>query len=226
MHYFAAVSVIVALAGLSVAAPMQGRKLGCSVAKLSPDLSTNQTLLSVPAGQAPEYIALGVGTQNYTCSAAGAWVSAGALADMYDVSCIAHASPTILDKLPSFALSLESKLPASVIASIDKLIDHPPFELGVHYFIPAASGTGLSPKWDFASSQGNPDDYVVAAKVGDLPAPTGTGDVDWLELSGKSGDLANTVFRINTAGGTASGSCTPGAPLLAVEYTAIYWFFA
>ena len=67
--------------------------------------------------------------------------------------------------------------------------------MGSHYFATSPSGTGISPVWDFraASAKGNPNAYVLAAKIGDLPAPTGPTDVDWLQLKSVTGALATQV---------------------------------
>ncbi len=64
------------------------------------------------------------------------------------------------------------------------------------------AGTGVSPQWDFSSAAlaGHPDAFVLAAKVGDIPAPTGSPDVDWLSLNKVKGNLATQVFRVNTVG--------------------------
>ena len=72
--------------------------------------------------------------------------------------------------------------------------------IGQYYFITDPTGN-LSPKWDFTSSgstAGNPDAFVVATKVGDLPAPTGSQDIDWAELNGVSGELASEILRVDT----------------------------
>lgn len=75
-------------------------------------------------------------------------------------------------------------------------------KLGEHFFQTNPSG-GLSPVWDFRgdSAPSQPDAFVVAAKVGNLPAPTGHEDVDWLQLNGVSGALATTIYRTHTKGG-------------------------
>jgi hypothetical protein len=80
--------------------------------------------------------------------------------------------------------------------------------MGQHYFVTSPSGTGLSPVWDFraASAQGNPNAFVLGAKVGDLPAPTGSSDVDWLQLKNVSGSLATSVYRVDTRGGQPPAS--------------------
>jgi Protein of unknown function (DUF3455) len=71
--------------------------------------------------------------------------------------------------------------------------------LGIHDFIDFNGK--LSPNFDFTQTTGNPNNFVVAAKTGDIPAPT-PGNVDWLELTNVDGGLANTVFRVDTDSGT------------------------
>ncbi|KAI5481316.1 hypothetical protein MNV49_004938 [Pseudohyphozyma bogoriensis] len=58
--------------------------------------------LSVPAGDTPNFVAVGRGVQNYTCSNA-TWTSIGAVASLYDVSC--YDSSTYADLVTS-ALSI------------------------------------------------------------------------------------------------------------------------
>ena len=68
--------------------------------------------------------------------------------------------------------------------------------IGNHFFI--TSGTGLSPVWDYraGAAKGNPDAFVLAAKVADVPAPTSIRDVDWLQLKSVSGSLATQVCTV------------------------------
>jgi len=79
--------------------------------------------------------------------------------------------------------------------------------LGHHYYVPnpniTAGSPAISPKWDFTSDteKGNAEAFVIGAKVGDLPAPTGKNDVDWVQLEKVEGELANTVYRVYTKGG-------------------------
>ena len=70
--------------------------------------------------------------------------------------------------------------------------------LGIHDFV--TFNGNLSPKFDFTETTGNSDDFVVAAKTGDIPAPT-PGNVDWLALTKVAGGLANQVFRVDTNAG-------------------------
>jgi len=80
--------------------------------------------------------------------------------------------------------------------------------------------------WDFRADAfaGNPNAYVVASEVGGIPAPTGTGDVDWLSLVGLQGELATQVFRVETKSGQPPSSCTSGPPIT-VKFTTQYWLY-
>jgi len=107
-----------------------------------------------------------------------------------------------------------------------------PVVLGQHYFIangtdPVTHSQAISPVWDFTSDaeKGNAEAFVVAAVVGDIPAPTGTDDVDWLQLKNVEGELANAVYRVETKGGQPPASCAAGAPMLSVKFTTQYWLF-
>lgn len=73
--------------------------------------------------------------------------------------------------------------------------------LGQHYFIQRSGNTNLSPVWDFRSTTGNSNAIMIAIKTGDLPAPTGPGDIDWLELKKVSGGLAGELLRVFTHAG-------------------------
>jgi hypothetical protein len=87
-----------------------------------------------------------------------------------------------------------------------------------HFFVTSPSGTGLSPEWDFTSVTGNPNDFVIGAKVGDIPDPTGDPafNIDWLALNAVEGQLASQIFRIDTVGGQPPASvCLSIAPSVA-----------
>jgi hypothetical protein len=131
--------------------------------------------------------------------------STGAVAELFDISCIPE---TNFNSLTDAAWAAWKAAPSSLTAQdvIDDLgIFNPPFVLGQHYFIVnPITGSGLSPKWDFtsASEAGHPDAYVVGARTGDVPAPTNPQtNIDWLSLNGVQGDLANQIYRIQTRGG-------------------------
>jgi Protein of unknown function (DUF3455) len=70
--------------------------------------------------------------------------------------------------------------------------------LGQHYFIQGSGNNALVPVWDFRSTTGNSNAIMIANKTGDIPAPTGPGDIDWLELKNVSGGLAGELLRVFT----------------------------
>jgi hypothetical protein len=136
----------------------------------------------------------------------------GALAELVDITCIVNkpdfeaVQDAIFDEW-----SHHSHISTSEV--INRLsVLYSPIVLGQHYFIPnPTTGVGLSPKWDFTSAAfaGNPNAYEVGAKAGDVPAPTGGNDIDWLSLNGVEGELATQIFRVATKGGKASASVSP-----------------
>ena len=78
---------------------------------------------------------------------------------------------------------------------------------GQHYFI--NKDEKLAPVWDFRANgltTGNKDAIVVAEEKGGFPSPQGYPAVDWLELHGASGGLADTIFRVYTVGGAPPAS--------------------
>ncbi|KAI5477844.1 hypothetical protein MNV49_005829 [Pseudohyphozyma bogoriensis] len=74
----------------------------CPSTSYTPNFLTGQTNLSIPAGEVARYVSIGRGIQNYTCTNS-TWTSIGALARLYDVSCI---DPTLYPKLSSITLVL------------------------------------------------------------------------------------------------------------------------
>jgi len=223
--------LMAAQAAVITAAPSNHRLTDCSLADAKPDLPANQTQLVQPSG-APKYVALGVGVQNYTCGAAGTYSLFGALADLYDVSCIVDTP--LYKSAPQLVYDIWVEGPIDTAAALIEAWGSAPPVLGQHYYVPTpnATTTSYSPKWDFTSSganKGNPEAYVIGKKVGDILSPLGNstngGAIDWLSISGIEGKLASQILRIDTVGGIQPASCTPGSPQLSVKYTAAYWFY-
>ncbi|KAH8922241.1 hypothetical protein BT69DRAFT_1263715 [Atractiella rhizophila] len=212
----------------------------CPVSKAVLTLPKNQTQLVLPTGQAPVFIGLGVGTQNYTCTN-GAYVSAGAVATLFDISCLYNTPifPYVQDlavklplpspgrkhrrappSVPGFSTSDVSRV-SGIIGSIKSTL-----VLGTHYFVnyPDPSGA-IAPQFDFTKSQRKADAFVTAQKKGSVAAKD-VEDVAFLQLNGVSGNLAKTVFRVDTALGQPPSSCTTEGELKTVKYAAKYWGFA
>jgi hypothetical protein len=102
------------------------------------------------------------------------------------------------------AYTLWSEAPSNFTTQdvISKLAGNP-IVLGQHYFITnsTSGGSDISPVWDFRTGLKNEKAIVIAALIGDLPAPTGSSDVDWLQLKGVNGMLADAVYRVYTKAG-------------------------
>jgi len=217
-------SSVLLLASLASATPVI-KFTGCNVQSANPNLPSGQTALTVPPGEVVENIALGVGVQNYTCSSTGTFTSVGAVAELLDISCLFGTS--IFSDLTTDAFDIFN---ASKLITVDDVINALggfSIVLGQHYFVTNPfTGSGVSPTFDFraASKKGDPNAFVIANKTGDIAAPTGPQDIDWLELTGAIGDLAKHIFRIDTKAGQPPSSCTPGAAI-SVKYTAQYWFY-
>ncbi|KAH6917750.1 hypothetical protein BKA70DRAFT_1455536 [Coprinopsis sp. MPI-PUGE-AT-0042] len=206
----------------ATAIPISGCDLtGVTIDDLPPSLPPPTSPLS--------FVTIALGTQNYTCTDAGTYTSAGAVAQMFDISCLIRTP--VADALPDLLWAVWQNAPSFLTTqAIIKFVlpTNTPLALGQHYFIPnPITGQGISPKWDLTSQgpyKGNPDAYVVGARAGGAPAPVPTRDVDWLALNAIQGSLATQVYRTDTRGGLAPASCTPGATA-AIKYVSKYWFF-
>jgi hypothetical protein len=177
----------------------------------------NRTAFSTPTSSLSSLV-LGVGVQNYTCSSAGIYKSTGAVASLYDLACISQV-PEFND-IQDLVYNVWKASPTSA-----KLPMTTSF-MGNHFFI--TSPSGLSPVWDYraGAAKGNPDAFVLAAKVADVPAPTSPQDnVDWLQLKSVSGSLATQIYRTDTRGGSPPTSCTPGSAPISLKYVAKYWLY-
>lgn len=178
-----------------------------------------------------KYIALGRGTQNYTCSTSDASstpASAGALANLYSMGCAASHAPMAAPLMSPIGLSMPRP-----DADFPNFLGMP--LLGHHYFTP-----GSTPTFNLMTPGGD-DGYVNAAVVAKVPAPqdamagqggVGDGAVPWLALTQKPGPQGaqgqqtfQSVFRVATAGGNPPKTCQGMQKEFQVQYAAEYWFF-
>ncbi|KLO11596.1 hypothetical protein SCHPADRAFT_941911 [Schizopora paradoxa] len=222
---FAPLLLLAFSASVAAAATPLIQVTGCNVQHATPNLPSGQTMLTVPSGEIVTNIGLGVGVQNYTCASTGTFTSVGALAELLDISCL-FGTP-VFGNLTTVAFDIFNASPAVTTQDVINALGGDKIVLGQHYFVTNPfTGSGVSPTFDFraASKKGDPNAFVIANKTGDIPAPTGSQDIDWLELTGAIGDLAKHVFRIDTKAGQPPSTCTPNA-FLSVKYTAQYWFY-
>jgi hypothetical protein len=174
------------------------------------------------AGLTLKHVAIGRGTQNYSCKAneRSAPVALGATATLYNASCVASTNPNLLSILPKVAL--QSELTDSNQATLS------PSNLAIsghHYFSnlttpifdlkTAAMDLGFAPCAKNAS---------VAAPAGAPPGQDdeGFGAVAWLKLLARDGATGNLkeVYRVNTAGGKPPPTCAGMPGTFEVEYAA------
>ncbi|CAE6450942.1 unnamed protein product [Rhizoctonia solani] len=227
------VATLAAPAGPPGNAPSGLKLTGCPIANAKPNVPSSQAAVTIPSGS-PVYIALGVGVQNYTCGSTGTFTSAGAVAKLFDVSCLVNTPlfSGIQDMVFAVAGNAKGQALVSKIETVLKSLPLTPLVLGDHYFIPnpAVNGTGLTPVFDFRAGvkKGDSTGFVAVKKLGNTPSPAGNSNVDWLMLQNIGGaiggSLANTVMRVDTKSGQPPASCTPNTTL-SVPYTTKYWMY-
>lgn len=195
-----------------------------STERRSTDTTLDLTAVSsgLPSPTAtPLIIALGVGTQNYTCdSTTGTYSSNVAIADLYDIASLVK--PSTKDGLSKLYLQKSTECSSD---------DPNPLQLsliGDHYF-----DSSSKPNFDFAKSNRG---WLQAKKGANVAAPATAakgaqgdayGTIDWLYLldngDGVSEDLLS-VYRVWTAGGKPPSSCS-GDQQIEIPYAAEYWFY-
>ncbi|KAF8502742.1 hypothetical protein F5888DRAFT_1116091 [Russula emetica] len=179
-----------------------------------------------PLPSPPNLFLLGVGVQNYTCNSNGTFDNVGAVAQLFEISCL-YGKPEF-STIQNIAFNdwaaspITNPLDPGLVQQVNQ------YNISVegqHYFV-QQNGT-LVPVWDLTSSgenAGNPNAIVFAQKVNSAPSPDGPENIDWVELKKLSGGLANLVYRVDTVKGQPPSTCTPGSSA-SVKYTANYLFF-
>jgi hypothetical protein len=149
-------------------------------------------------------VALGEGTQNYTCGAnlTAPPTAIGAVAQLFDASCAMVNDP-----------SAETKSLGSIEESAKSI--------GAHFFV-----DNSTPDFDIIGL-GN----TQAKKAEDCNAPQPAADVKWLRLEAKADGTTSSVkqiYRLNTVGGLAPKTCEGrvAGDVVAVSYQAQYWIYA
>ncbi|KZV96102.1 hypothetical protein EXIGLDRAFT_706116 [Exidia glandulosa HHB12029] len=228
---FASVALFAAsaLGGVLSPSPVEGRELKISRCDVSsatlPLPAPGTTAIAAPnvSVAKPKFIAVGLGVQNYTCNAAtGTYTSAGAVASLFDISCLA--SSPLFPHIQDIAFALDQAGPIAA-KTLEAILGAVCLKLGDHYFVTSPSGTGISPKFDFTKSMHDSNAFVLAARAGGVAAPNTAEDVDWLQLSNVQGALAKFVYRVQTKGGQPAKTCA-GTEFSSVPYAAQYWLTA
>ncbi|KAJ5759189.1 hypothetical protein N7520_006345 [Penicillium odoratum] len=204
----------------------------CSISNAILPINDTTTKLPRPSsGMNLKYIALGRGTQNYTCensTSSAIPVAVGAAATLFDASCIASQSLTLLHEMPAII----GEAPIGSLAFLAELLSHTTNSsqliLGEHYFNAAEY-----PIFDLRLS--GAQDWVVATKNASVDAPQTSKltkqNVAWLELDRKSGNKEcsgkgiQKVYRVKTYQGSAPSTCAGLNETIEVQYAAEYWFY-
>ncbi|PYI08480.1 hypothetical protein BO78DRAFT_428105 [Aspergillus sclerotiicarbonarius CBS 121057] len=183
------------------------------------NLEYNQTALPSPSPNLTvQYVALGRGIQNYTCTNDTANpTSIGAMATLFDASCIVSADQKLFHRLPNILQSVPVET-LDFFASFASLAGPDSAILGEHYFTASAQ-----PFFDLRLS-GN-EDWAAAKKVASVASPMASMDVPWLKLASVDGVGIKEVYRVYTAGGASPATCEGMTKAFSVDYAAEYWFY-
>ncbi|KAL6241054.1 hypothetical protein RBB50_011957 [Rhinocladiella similis] len=187
-----------------------------------PIAGTNPAL---PAPGDSTYLAavvIGRGTQNYTCGndSTAAPVATGAIAVLYEASCVAAQDPSLLASLPAQALSVP--LPDDPECAL--VVGDQRLQRAGHHFFNAAK----VPTFDFTESD-DPELGLGLMSVGVKSPAADPTCVPWLSLNrvdGSQGPI-QAIYRLNTASGSAPATCE-GQEVgeFTVQYAAQYWVYS
>ncbi|KAF4468180.1 malate dehydrogenase [Fusarium albosuccineum] len=177
------------------------------------------------AGLTLKHVAVGRGTQNYTCDTSdpsSAPVATGAVATLFNASCVAALYPDLLNRIPGMAVHFPLTEAAQLGPATLPVSGH-------HYF--TADGV---PFFDIRTP-GHDIGEAPCAKNSSSPAPStasvgqlGEGAVPWLKLTTIEGAThkMKEVYRLTTAGGSPPATCEGADAEFQVEYSTVYWFWA
>lgn len=166
-----------------------------------------------------DHIAIGRGTQNYTCSdslAATIPKAAGAVASLFNITCLAGPYASLMNVMPGIALKFSTPNPAAVMSPANMFLS------GHHFFT-----NGTTPFFDLNTPTHNWG-RVGCAKLNATDAAKKETDVPNLKLAGKTRDGCSIaeVYRLNTAGGQPPKTCEGMPAAFEVQYAAEYWFYS
>ncbi len=196
-------------------------------------------------------MAIGRGTQNYTCDVANATavpVQAGAVATLFNASCMASAYPDVLHMLPRLALQFDLDLAAATTTTTTTTtssdgrrrrrspegqgLDGQQLRLGPtnlavsgHHFFTNVT----TPFFALDGELGRAPCSKADSQAAPADAPRGRqgeAAVPWLQLRTRDGATGNLVevYRVETAGGSAPKTCAGSPASFEVQYAAEYVF--
>lgn len=197
-------------------------------------------LPAVSAGLTLKHVAIGRGTQNYTCDTSNttsAPSAVGAVATLFNATCVAATYPDLLNMLPRVALTFNlttSESSSSGAAYPNNLVPASTNERlapgsyvisGHHYFLDTTT-----PFFNLDTENGELGE-APCAKNASVSAPASAaagqqGDkaVAWLKLTARDGATGRLqeVYRVETAGGSPPATCEGMSAAFEVQYSAQY----
>jgi hypothetical protein len=170
-----------------------------------------------------KHVAIGRGTQNYTCDLSNATaipVAIGAVATLFNASCVAATYPDLLNMLPRVALQFnltDAEAPQQLAPSNLAIS-------GKHLFLNTTTPFfNLDVEPDLQLGQAPTLKNNTATAPADAPkGQQGEAAVAWLKLlarSGATGDIEE-VYRVETAGGSPPATCKGMPANFTVQYAA------
>jgi hypothetical protein len=196
----------------------------CDTAKASLPAGS-EALPPIGAGLSLYHVALGRGTQNYTCPAGNATAppaAVGAVAFLFNATCMAATNNQMLSLLTPTAVNLPNQDNGALYPDLS----------GHHYFIDKTTA--------YFNLKLDTSDYGQGAfkKIAATPAPAdamkgpgnqGNGAVPWLKLVQKDPNDTSfkvaEVYRVNTAGGNPPATCAGMPEFFEVQYSADYYMY-
>ncbi|KAH9909862.1 hypothetical protein F4778DRAFT_21684 [Xylariomycetidae sp. FL2044] len=214
--YFNMLAQKVELGKYMAAAPV------CDLSKAVLPNTEISPLITPKAGLTLKHVAIGRGTQNYTCdttNATAAPVQTGALATLFNASCVASTYPDLLQLLPKLALQFTLTAEESRMGPTNLIIS------GQHFFT-----NSTTPFFNLDTERlqiGEAPCQKNATSAAPTGAPRGLGGeaaVPWLQLTTRLGATGNLqeVYRVETAGGSAPATCEGMPAAFEVQYAAQY----
>ncbi|KAJ4425298.1 hypothetical protein N0V82_000108 [Gnomoniopsis sp. IMI 355080] len=209
----------------------------CDMSKAVLPTDTPTALPAVTEGLTLKHVAIGRGTQNYTCDLSNSTAvpsAVGAVATLFNASCIASTYPDLLNMLPrvamAFNLSESDVYPNNLVpASTNSRLAPGNYMIsGHHYFLSTTTPYFNldTENWQLGAAPCSKN----ATENAPADAPTGQNGekaVAWLKLktaSDATGQLQE-VYRVQTAGGSPPATCTGMSASFEVQYSAQYWFY-
>ncbi|RFU35742.1 hypothetical protein B7463_g608, partial [Scytalidium lignicola] len=201
----------------------------CDLSKAVMPIASPTPLPPPSAGLTLKHVAIGRGTQNYSCATSDSSTvpaAIGAVATLYNASCVASTYADILTMLPRVALefNLTSTTQRELIPSNLEISGHHFFTTTTTPFFnldTPAQSLGEAP-----CSKNNTVSAPANAPIGQNNA--GFGAVAWLKLVTKPGATGGLqeIYRLNTAGGNPPPTCAGMPSTFEVQYGAEYWFYS